>query len=82
MTSMDKLTEFKEPWNDKFNGNDDQLRKWLAGASVPYPGDALAVHHFLSIKASDTDLVYKDSESITRCDIRTLNWLIAPALDI
>ena len=79
---MDKLTEFKEPWNDKFNDNNDQLRKWLAGASVPYPGDALPVHHFLSIKASDTDLVYKDSESITRSDIRTLNWLFAPLFDI
>ena len=72
-----------QSWNSKFNDDYDQIHKWLAGASdTPYPGESLSVQHFLNIKASKTDLTFKDSESITRCDIRTLNWLIAPALDI
>ena len=83
MTSMSKLVEYMQPWNSKFNDDHDKIHKWLAGESdTPYPGEALPVQHFFTIKASKTDLIYKDSESITHCDIRTLNWLIAPALDI
>ena len=47
-----------------------------------YPGEALAVQHFFSIKASETNIISKDPDGNTWCDIRTFNWLIAPALDI
>ena len=80
---MEQLTTFTQPMKDKFNDDCDQMRKWIAGtADSPYPGEGLAVHHFLSIKASETKIIFKDLEGTIRCDIRTFNRLIAPVLDI
>ena len=80
---MEQLTSFNSSWNDKFHDDTDRIRKYLAGtADSPYPGEALAVQHFFSIKASETNIISKDPDGNTWCDIRTFNWLIAPALDI
>ena len=40
------------------------------------------MQHFLNIKASKTNITFKDLDDISRCDIRTFSWLVAAALDI
>ena len=79
MTSLSQLVNNMQSWNSKYNDDYDQIIKWLAGTSdTPYLGEALSVQHFLNIKASKTEITFKDSEGTTRCDIRTLNPLPVP----
>ena len=82
MSNALPLCKFNEPWEDKYS-TDDAMRSYLAGVDgAPYPGESTPVQNVFSIKASDTSLITRDAGETLRSDIRAINWILAPALDI